>query len=168
MKMAKASERDMKAAIEVMQILQNVDSGYYPGKSAQADEDEPIFFDDEDAEHLRLFYDRVKGCMDRAPGFVGRVIGGFHTLMHNDLVDPDQDCLALHPRFQSALDEVEQLRQENLEARRMVWALVKAAGGEIRIPPRVMVEVGGDGTLDSFDDSGDGCKVLRCSGGGGG
>ena len=98
MEMAKASERDIEAAMELMGILTTVDSGYYPSKCDDAEGD-PLFFDDDDKEHLAVFYARIKACMDRAPGFIGRVVGGMHTIMHNNILDPNDDCLALHPRL---------------------------------------------------------------------
>lgn len=102
MKMAKADEKDMEAALELGAILNTVDSGWYPCCD-DADDDTPNFFDEDDPEHLRFFYDRIMKLMNNAPGFVGRVVGGFHTLMHNDLVDPDKSYLDYHPRIVQAL-----------------------------------------------------------------
>lgn len=110
MKMAKASEHDMEAAAVLAGLLTDVDSGYFPrlpDPDAAPDENAPIWFDPDDAEHLRIFYDRIKQVLDRSPGCLGRVIFGFHTLMHNDVVDPDDDCLALHPRIVAALAQQE-------------------------------------------------------------
>lgn len=113
MKMAKASEKDMEAAAVIMGILTDLDSGYFPrlpDPDAEPDENEPTFFDEDDEEHLRILHDRLKAALDLAPGCLGRVIGGFHTLMHNDIVDPDEDCLALHPRIVAALATAEEAK----------------------------------------------------------
>jgi hypothetical protein len=101
MKMAKASERDIEAAMELMGVLNTVDGGYYPSMDDDAEGD-PTFFDEEDKAHLAVFYSRIKACMDRSPGFIGRVVGGMHTILHNDILDPNDDCLALHPRLLAA------------------------------------------------------------------
>jgi len=103
MKMAKASKQDIDAAVDLAGVLGNVDKGYYPAAPDSDDPDEPTFFDADDPEHLRAFYDRVKGCLDAAPGGLFRVVWGSHTLLRNDLVDPDLDHLELHPRITEAL-----------------------------------------------------------------
>lgn len=102
MKMAKASREDMDAANEIAGILDNVSSGYYPSSDDAPDSD-PTFFDENDRAHLRFLYDRLTSCMERAPGGLFRVTGGFHTIMHNDVVNPDDDVLELHPRIVAAL-----------------------------------------------------------------
>jgi len=103
MKMAKASKQDIDAAIELASVLGDIDKGYYPSAPNAEDPDEPTFFDADDSEHLRAFYDRVKGCLDSAPGGMFRVIWGFSMIMNNDMVDPDLDYLAFHPRIAQAL-----------------------------------------------------------------
>jgi len=103
MKMAKATQQDIEASLKLMTLLQHVDDGNYPS----IDEDTPSFFDEDDPDHLLFFYQKIKVLMDEAPGFIGRVVGGFHTLMNNDLVDPDLDYLELHPRLRDALKQKE-------------------------------------------------------------
>lgn len=98
MKMAKATEKDIDAAGEAMSVLQTISSGYYPG----TEEDAPLHFDPEDPEHLSLFYRLMVETLDKSPGWPGRVIGGMcYVILYpaNQIVDPDSDCLELHPRF---------------------------------------------------------------------
>lgn len=128
MKMAKASEKDMEAAAVIAGILTDLDSGYFPrlpDPDAEPDENEPTFFDEDDEEHQRILHDRLKAALDLAPGCLGRVIGGFHTLMHNDIVDPDEDCLALHPRIVAALATAEEAKPvpEDQQEKRVYEAL---------------------------------------------
>lgn len=100
MKMAKASEQEMNMANKLAAMLENVDSGYYPMPIDGSDcENEPSLFDPDDNDHLRVFYDRVMALINSAPGGIFRVVGGFDTLMHNDIVDPSKDVLELHPRL---------------------------------------------------------------------
>jgi len=110
MKMAKASADDVNAATDVAGVLENLCKGYYPSKP-DADDDDPMFFDPDDREHLRAFYDRVMSIVKPAPGSLFRVAGGMHTILANDVVDPDQDVLELHPRLDAALEAVESLTQ---------------------------------------------------------
>jgi hypothetical protein len=103
-KMAKPSERDIEAAGDLMSILHDIDKGYYPERGAK--ENAPTFFDEEDPEHLRAFYDAVKATLDKGPGYPGRVIGGMcYVIMwdKNEIVDPAADVIELHPRLVEAL-----------------------------------------------------------------
>ena len=100
MKMAKASEQDIDAAGDAMSVLHDIGSGYYPKRDG--DDCEDTFFDEDDRNHLRRFYDLMADTLDKAPGWPGRVIGGMcHVIMfgRNKIVDPDADVLELHPRF---------------------------------------------------------------------
>jgi hypothetical protein len=108
MKMAKPSERDIEAAGDLMSILTDIDRGYFPERLAK--EDSPLFFDEEDPEHLRAFYDAVKATLDKGPGYPGRVIGGMcYVIMwdENGIVDPASDTIDLHPRIVKALQATE-------------------------------------------------------------
>lgn len=99
MKMAKATERDIDAAGDAMSVLNDISSGYYP---ARGEEDAPTFFDEDDPEHLRHFYNLMKATLDASPGWQGRVIGGMcYVILYdaNQIVDPDADTLEIHPRF---------------------------------------------------------------------
>lgn len=105
MKMAKASENDIEQTLSLVGALEAISKGYYPSNpDTDAErEDEPIFFDEDDPGHLRVFYDRVKARLDAAPGGIFRVVFGFVTMMSNNIVDPDLDHLELHPRITEAL-----------------------------------------------------------------
>lgn len=98
MKMAKATEKDMDAMASIAAILNNVDRGSFPpGEDGEFREDDPEDFDEDDPDHLKAFYDRIMGILGRNPGAANRVILGFHTVMTNGVVNPDDDCLSLHP-----------------------------------------------------------------------
>jgi hypothetical protein len=108
MKMAKPSERDIDAAGDLMCILNDIDKGYYPERATT--ENAPTFFDEEDPEHLRAFYDAVKATLDKGPGYPGRVIGGMcYVIMwdKNEIVDPSSDTIDLHPKIVGALQLAE-------------------------------------------------------------
>jgi hypothetical protein len=105
MKQARASESDMEAAVIIAGMLSDVAGGYYPRLPNGGQlPDDPGYFDPDNFDHLRTFYDRVSSCLDNHPGSLGRVVWGFHTLMHSNLVDPSQDYLAIHPRIMRALE----------------------------------------------------------------
>ena len=101
MKMAKPSARDIDAAGELMSLLDQVDRGDYPGDQDGA----PDFFDPDSSKHLRAFYDAVMATMEKAPGYVCRVIGGMcYVIMYdnNEIIDQNSDVIDLHPKLVAA------------------------------------------------------------------
>jgi len=114
MKMAKATEQDMEVALLLRSILEDVAEGHYPrGVDGEHKDDDPEDFDENDRDHLRAFYDRVMQCMDN-PAAISRVIWGMHTIIHNDVLDPNVSHLALHPKYNS--DELLKAAKEALAA----------------------------------------------------
>jgi len=110
MKMAKADEKDIDAAGDLMSILDAISRGHYPAKDGE--ENAPDHFDEHDYDHLRAFYDRVNETLDKAPGYPGRVIGGMcYVILYdkNEIVDPNADVIELHPKLQDALEDAERL-----------------------------------------------------------
>lgn len=112
MKMAKATERDIDAAGNAMGTLLSISGGYYP--SREGEEDTPTFFDPDNHEHLRRFYDLMNETLDAAPGWPGRVIGGMcYVVLYdkNEIVDPKADTLELHPKLAAAPELLAELRR---------------------------------------------------------
>jgi len=99
---AKATPADLSGALELASILDNLDRGYYP--SRESDEDAPLYFDDDNVEHLQYLYQRIRDIAERASLF--RVAFGMACLLDekNALVDPAVDHLAIHPRIKDALE----------------------------------------------------------------
>jgi hypothetical protein len=124
MKMAKATELDIAAAGDAMSVLNDISSGYYPSRD---DNDyAPTFFDADNRNHLRKFYDLMKATLNAAPGWPGRVIGGMcYVILYdkNEIVDPEANVLELHPKFK----KVEQQRDELLEALHVALPFVEDA-----------------------------------------
>lgn len=106
MKMAKASEHDIDAAGELLQVLNAIDEDNRFGGA-------PLFgvpdffdiseeFDSFETEHLQALYNKLMQLMRAQPSFHNRVIGGMcYVIMYdqNKIVDPVSDYLDLHPRF---------------------------------------------------------------------
>ncbi|WP_019700434.1 hypothetical protein [Paracidovorax oryzae] len=129
MKMARPSARDIDAAGTLMQILNDLQSGYYPFY----DKDDPTYFDPEDREHLTRLYEGLDQLLENAPGFPGRVIGGMCFVICSDrnaILDPADDCLSLHPDLVAGLELLRKHRADFLprlerEARAAVAAQVE-------------------------------------------
>jgi hypothetical protein len=96
-RMAKAREADIEAAFEMAGVLESLGHGRYP--SREGDEDAPMHFNSDDYEHLQYLHQRLIEIEEK--GSLFRVVGGLDTLLNpaNAIVDPDDDCIALHPRF---------------------------------------------------------------------
>lgn len=110
MKIARASAQDLDAALALLGLLDTVSGGYYP--SEEGDEDEaPLFFDAEDTAHLSQLWKRLKAILDQSPGFPGRVLFGGAALLdpRSGVIDPNNDCIALHPRLKAALEDAGRL-----------------------------------------------------------
>ncbi len=110
MKVARADAKDLDAAMQLLGLLDTVSGGYYPSDTDN-DEDGPLRFNSEDAAHLAQFWKRLDACINAAPGFQGRVIFGAVTLLdpRNKVIDPETDCLELHPTLKAALHDAERL-----------------------------------------------------------
>lgn len=108
MRMAKATEKDIDAAGDAMSVLDAISRDHYPARDGQ--EDAPTFFDPDDFEHLRHFYDQMMATINASPGWPGRVIGGMcYVILYaeNEIVDPDAKTLELHPKLRAALAAAE-------------------------------------------------------------
>lgn len=100
LRMAKATKKDMEAALLLCGMLEDVESGPFPRCThLHKTDDDPEEFDENDPDHLRQFYDRVMTCVKHPPSGVSRVIWGFQTIMDNNILDPNVTHLELHPRF---------------------------------------------------------------------
>lgn len=104
MKIAKADRADMEAAMDLTSILNTVADGY----SISIDDDEP-FFDPDDREHLRLFYDKVMECVKRRPSGINRVVWGGIALIDGPYIDQESGSLALSPRISRLLEADDRL-----------------------------------------------------------
>ena len=136
MNMAKPSANDITAASDAMSCLNEISSGYYPSGGG---EDSQTLFDPDDNDHLLAFYDIMKKTMDDAPGWQNRVIGGMCYVIlfdQNQIVDPDDDCLAIHPRFAKVEAERDELladaQRYRLLRRGQSWSVINGIGDVLR------------------------------------
>jgi len=143
LKMAKASEKDIDAAGELCQILNELDEGNrfrriphdQPADITELEDFNPDRFD-----HLKILYLQLMNLMHYQPSFHNRVIGGMcYVIMYdaNQIVDPNSDFLDLHPRFGEMHDDLQRETQAarywNMRYHQMVQELdqVKASAQRI-------------------------------------
>lgn len=98
-RMAKATEKDMDAGYFLMNVLDDLDRGYYPELYDERSPDAPTFFDEDDVEHLQHLRGLLSKILDKAPGFMGRIMGGMSCFLNpaNAVVDPEADTIEFHP-----------------------------------------------------------------------
>lgn len=101
MKIAKASQRDIDAMIEIGAILNAVNDGYLPN----GEDEDPIEFDHNDHTHLRSFYKQISQQMNISPGCVLRVIWGYGAILDSGLLDPNAKVLEPNPELIAAAIE---------------------------------------------------------------
>ena len=104
MKMARATEEDMDAALLLNGMLGDIDGGQYPrGLDGEFDQEDPDFFDEDDGEHCRVFVKRVLAVLNQRCGCMNRVVWGMSTALHNDVFDETKETLEWHPTLMAAV-----------------------------------------------------------------
>ena len=97
MKMARASEQDLSAAMQIAQIIDSLERGYMP-----FDDDDEITtrFDADDPQQCQKALQALLQAAER--GRLMRVVGGMFTLLdpRNKVLDPQADAIELHPEHQ--------------------------------------------------------------------
>ena len=106
MKMAKANENDLNAALEICRALESLEDGYLPSEMTE-DDDSVAYYADEHAEKV---VEHLIAISKRASLF--RVCFGMTVLLdpQNELVDPEAGTLEAHPKF----DRIAEQRNELL------------------------------------------------------
>ena len=108
MKMAKASEADLKMALDLAQMLEGFERGYFPSPE---DAEEPETFERYMAAHceraMELILDKL------CDGSLFRVVFGMLVLLdpRNEIVDPDLHHLDHHPKVRMHDELVGALRE---------------------------------------------------------
>ena len=181
MKMAKPTARDIEAAEELHQVLQMIDARFGgPFQNHDAGDDLAMLldngdnaFDSDNLQHLQTLYNHLARLLRNAPNFYGRVIGGMCWVIMNEanqILDPESDCIDLHPRFQQMAD-----RLNALEAKIAAGTLREVPNGYVLMPQALTTENGAKGLLlgefhiDSertcdqceIDEPDENCEVCR-------
>lgn len=109
MKMARASEADIEAALKVSRILDDLDRRYMPSDD---DSEELEFFDRDDAEQCRKIVGMLLDATQRTSLF--RVVFGMSVVLdpRSKLLDPDADTLEMHPRIVEALSLLDAAKEK--------------------------------------------------------
>lgn len=94
MKMARASEQELEAALTVSRIIEELEKGYMPGTD---DSDEIEFFDPQDRHQCQRVLAAILTAAKQ--GCIFRVTFGMAVVLdpRNKLLDPNADTLEIHP-----------------------------------------------------------------------
>lgn len=101
MKMAKASEADINMAMDIANVLDDIDAGYFPSKLSSDQDSEGIeWIDTDDREQYKLLIDGLKRLLNQ--GSIFRVIWGMAVVCDpaNKCINPDADTIEHHPERQ--------------------------------------------------------------------
>jgi hypothetical protein len=98
MKMAKATQADLDAAMKLHQLLNAIDGGNFP---PDGDNEEWPEFDEDKRDHLQSFLERALACFNNPPSGLMRVLMAASCALDpaNKMYDPDKDYLDFHPRI---------------------------------------------------------------------
>lgn len=123
MKMAKANEADLRAALDLCSAMEDLRRGFLPQQMQDPDSEESVRYD------YREHADEVVDCLNRIAnqGSLFRVCFGMTVLLDpgNEVVDPEADALELHPKHEKAAVQ----RDELLAALEEAIEVIKAWHG---------------------------------------
>lgn len=136
MKMAKASEADLDMAMNLANVLEDIEKGYFPEKFIDLDADPhdieiPRRIDTDDSTQYERLIDGLRNLLRK--GSIFRVIYGMAVVCDpaNECIDPDTNCIEHHPK-----------RQQMESA--LLWTLYHHQGGSSHIgqPIRKLLGIG--------------------------
>jgi hypothetical protein len=128
MRIAKATEQDLELAMLVMGMIDDIQRGDYPRRAdGTYNERGPDKFDADRADDCKEFVARLLAAVTprAAGGALIRVVGGMHTVLHNEVFDPASDVLTWHPDLLPAIEERQRRRAiEKAKADRANWQVI--------------------------------------------
>lgn len=155
MKMAKASEADLNMAMDISNVLDDIERGYFPRNlSDDPGSEETEWIDTSDQEQYAKLIDGLKRLLNQ--GSISRVIWGMAVVCDpaNKYIDPEADTIEHHPERQKMEDA-------------MLWSLYHHQGSSSVVgqPIRKLLIIGQHDRLtaeqlraaEEFGGFGDGC-----------
>ena len=98
MKMAKASEADLRMAMDLANVLDDIERGYFPSKFSDDEDDGIEWIDTRNREQYERLVYSLKLLLNQ--GSISRVIWGMAVVCDpdNEAIDPDADTIEHHPK----------------------------------------------------------------------
>lgn len=134
MKMAKASEAEISMAIDLANVLEDIERGFFPTKLQEdevAQSEEVEWIDTNDRQQYERLVFGLQKLLDK--GSLFRVVFGMAVICDpkNECIDPDADCIEHHPK------------RKQMESA-LLWTLWHHQGGSSHIgqPIRKLLGIG--------------------------
>lgn len=109
MKMAKASQADLDMAMDLVNVLEDIERGYFPAKFSDdpegvTDTDGIEWLRTDDTEQYARLVDGLRTLLDK--GSISRVVWGMAVVCDpaNECIDPDASTIDHHPKRQQMED----------------------------------------------------------------
>ena len=120
MKMAKASEADISMAMDLANVMDDIERGYFPAKFSDDEEEGIEWIDTHDREQYEKLIDGLKLLLKK--GSISRVIWGMAVVCdpENEAIDPVADTIEHHPKrlqLEKQRDEYQSERQREHDLR---------------------------------------------------
>lgn len=99
MKMAKATDADLNMAMDLANVLGDIERGYFPKKLSDDPESESVeWLRTDDAEQYARLVDGLQTILDK--GSISRVVWGMAVVCDpaNECIDPDASTIDHHPK----------------------------------------------------------------------
>jgi len=128
MKMAKASEADLRMAMDLANVLDDIGRGYFPSKFSDDEDDGIEWIDTRNREQYERLVYSLKLLLNQ--GSISRVIWGMAVVCdpENEAIDPVADTIELHPKrlqLEKQRDELlvalEETRRELDACQKVIW-----------------------------------------------
>lgn len=102
MRMAKATETEIRNAVQLARLLESVchPRNFTMPRFPDTEEEEGQVFDEELPKHLKRFFEEVNRLSDG----LTRIVWGYETLLSN-VCDPESDVLAFNSRLTALLEK---------------------------------------------------------------
>jgi len=119
MKMAKASEADLRMAMDLANVLDDIGRGYFPSKFSDDEDDGIEWIDTRNREQYERLVYSLKLLLNQ--GSISRVIWGMAVVCDpaNEAIDPDADSIEHHPKrllLEKQRDELQRTAERAIEA----------------------------------------------------
>lgn len=126
MKMAKASEADLDMAMELISVLDDIESGYFPGRFGDPESESSERIDTYDRQQYDRLIDNLRRLLNR--GSIGRVIMGMAVVCDpsNECIDPDADTIEHHPKRQQMEAALKDLEAKVIDQQARIEQLLEA------------------------------------------
>ena len=109
MKMAKPSDEDIRLAMDIARIVEDLEQRYRP-ELVFGEDDQELWLDTESIDELQAVVEKIREIAAR--GSIFRVVFGMAVAIDpkNAVFDPDADTLELHPILLDALRDAKRYR----------------------------------------------------------